>query len=976
MFRIRRNRPGALSRQLRRGALLSILAVGSQSGCTREFYRDWANQDASEAVFEKSRDPRWRLDMFSIEPPARSRFADPYDPEFPPAPPDDPTSEALSPVPQWPDSRLIVPAEGTGYIDMMEGWMQERAAYEAQARAEGSGRGAAGVANQPGNRPEPSQTPSPFAPRGGTPAPYVPDTAKPGTAAPGGSPPAQGAVPVSPADTKPGGTSAARNPRVNSGTDPQGSTPILLATARSGEKTAIPPPRPASSFTPREPGRAPGVKDGAVQRTSRQVVPSPDSAAATRAGQAAERTQIQPGSEALPARPFIPLDSKANEDEMTEETRREVNQIVPAGPGGTFNQEQAAELAGVLVPKVPPFNVAAAAGLPRNARPYVVTLQQAFTLALINARIYQLQLENLYNAALAVALQRFQFEPQFYAGMSPSTSPNGAGFPGESPINKFLYQTRKAPGGQMSTLSMGEVAGVGKLFNSGGQLLMGFANQLVFNFVGKNPIQPVQSFLPLTFVQPFLRGGGRAVILENLTQAERSLLYQVRSFAKFRQEFIVDMLTGGTITNFGSGFNFVGFSTGGNNDPTLGFIPVAVNFANVVIDRRNVAYFEQLAALYEQLIEGESSGLSQLQVDQVKSRLVGARSTLINDILTLRTSNDQFKQQIGLPPDTPMVPDLSLVQPYLDVFEEIDNWQKAANRKLEDVPRIVEKIPQLPDIVLDGHSILGMYKSSTTFDNEDELEATLQAAVRIALEYRLDLMNQRATLYDAWRKIRVAANALKGILNVSLTNQVFTPPTTTNPFAFVSQAKQFSLVLNAELPLIRVAERNAFRQAIIAYEQQRRALMNNEDFIKQQLRGDIRSMQVTYIQYEITKRNLVLNIRLKDQAFEQIVAPPQAQAGTQGLAQSANAATQTTNLIQFQSTLITSEVALINAYQSYQAARLTVYRDIGTLPYDEWEAFSELFPAEYRGPSLGTGTSNTRKPAASAASKPPRGVRR
>jgi len=30
-----------------------------------------------------------------------------------------------------------------------------------------------------------------------------------------------------------------------------------------------------------------------------------------------------------------------------------------------------------------------------------------------------------------------------------------------------------------------------------------------------------------------------------------------------------------------------------------------------------------------------------------------------------------------------------------------------------------------------------------------------------------------------------------------------------------------------------------------------------------------------------------------------------------------------------------------------------VYRDIGTLPYDEWEAFSELFPSEYNGPLIG-----------------------
>ena len=57
-----------------------------QSGCTREFYREWANQDVSEAIFEKSRDPRWRLDVFSVEPPALSRFADPYDQDAPAGP--------------------------------------------------------------------------------------------------------------------------------------------------------------------------------------------------------------------------------------------------------------------------------------------------------------------------------------------------------------------------------------------------------------------------------------------------------------------------------------------------------------------------------------------------------------------------------------------------------------------------------------------------------------------------------------------------------------------------------------------------------------------------------------------------------------------------------------------------------------------------------------------------------------------------
>ena len=102
------------------------LSTGAPLGCTREFYREWANQDVSEAVFEKSRDPRWRMDLFSVEPPMLSRFADPYDQDVPPAPPDDPAAEALSPVPQWPDNRLLMPVEGTGYLDLLEYWRRDR----------------------------------------------------------------------------------------------------------------------------------------------------------------------------------------------------------------------------------------------------------------------------------------------------------------------------------------------------------------------------------------------------------------------------------------------------------------------------------------------------------------------------------------------------------------------------------------------------------------------------------------------------------------------------------------------------------------------------------------------------------------------------------------------------------------------------------------------------------------------------------
>src|SRR3954447_26075590 len=108
--------PPARPGRARIAVVALALVAPACTGCGREYFRQWADQDVSEAVFEKTRDPRWSMNLFSIEPPALSRFAYPYDPDRPPAPPDDYAAEALSPVPQWPIFRLLTPAEGTGYL--------------------------------------------------------------------------------------------------------------------------------------------------------------------------------------------------------------------------------------------------------------------------------------------------------------------------------------------------------------------------------------------------------------------------------------------------------------------------------------------------------------------------------------------------------------------------------------------------------------------------------------------------------------------------------------------------------------------------------------------------------------------------------------------------------------------------------------------------------------------------------------------
>ena len=81
--------------------------------------------------------------------------------------------------------------------------------------------------------------------------------------------------------------------------------------------------------------------------------------------------------------------------------------------------------------------------------------------------------------------------------------------------------------------------------------------------------------------------------LEALTQAERNLVYAIRNFAKFRQEFTVATLTGGSVTNFGSAVPSLGFTGGGNTDPTVGFLNVLEDIQLIENDRRNIAAFEQ-----------------------------------------------------------------------------------------------------------------------------------------------------------------------------------------------------------------------------------------------------------------------------------------------------------------------------------------------------------------------------------------------
>ena len=75
--------------------LLAILTLCATSGCHRSYYRQQADAEAYALIREKANNPHWRLDRYTIEIDPLSRMFDPFDPDSPPMPEDDPTSHQL-----------------------------------------------------------------------------------------------------------------------------------------------------------------------------------------------------------------------------------------------------------------------------------------------------------------------------------------------------------------------------------------------------------------------------------------------------------------------------------------------------------------------------------------------------------------------------------------------------------------------------------------------------------------------------------------------------------------------------------------------------------------------------------------------------------------------------------------------------------------------------------------------------------------
>ena len=229
--------------------------------------------------------------------------------------------------------------------------------------------------------------------------------------------------------------------------------------------------------------------------------------------------------------------------------------------------------------------------------------------------------------------------------------------------------------------------------------------------------------------------------------------------------------------------------------------------------------------------------------------------------------------------------------------------------------------PTLPKVVVDGVDL-----------SSADLEQCYEVATRTAVENRLDLMNARAQLVDAWRQVAVFANGLLGTFNVAYHLDSSTPPDFAKPLAFQPARTRNQLVMNLEVPLVRVSERNAYRASLIAYQRARRALQEAEDRIVNDVRSEVRQLQVLAQTFKINQQAVELQYLQVESALETF-RQPQA-AGGAGGNNAGSAAALTQQLNQAYSNLPRVQQQLLKNWIDYQVGRQQLHLDMELMPLD------------------------------------------
>ena len=195
-------------------------------------------------------------------------------------------------------------------------------------------------------------------------------------------------------------------------------------------------------------------------------------------------------------------------------------------------------------------------------------------------------------------------------------------------------------------------------------------------------------------------------------------------------------------------------------------------------------------------------------------------------------------------------------------------------------------------------------------------------------------MNARAVVMDARRKVEIAANQLEASLGVRFSG--------TEGIAPGAKSKtNHNATLQFTTPMDQVLERNIYREALVVYQQQRRAYMLQEDTIKRSIRDAWRQLQVQEIKLDIDRAS-VRNAALQ---YENTSLQAGATQNTGGAAGGGGGGGQNNalNLLQALNSVLTAQNSLVQDWTTYETNRLNIYRDMGIMELDPRGVWTDPF---------------------------------
>jgi outer membrane protein TolC len=493
--------------------------------------------------------------------------------------------------------------------------------------------------------------------------------------------------------------------------------------------------------------------------------------------------------------------------------------------------------------------------------PIRLTLLEALEIAAASSRDFQDRKENVFQTALVLDLERNTFR-NIFSGEA------------QSGISTDLGGSRTVTGSESSASSS-----LSRTLKSGAALTTSLALDLVKLLTAERP-SSLGILADASISIPLWRGAGRHIVTEPLVQAERDVVYAIWEFERFKRSFAVDTATRylGVLSQFDQVEN------------------AEDNYRRLVSSTRRA---RRLA---------EAGRLPEIQVDQARQDELRARNRWVSARQSYASTLDQFKIFLGLPPDAQIELDRDVLQALAEKAQ--------ARLRIE-----LEQAPADTGTASYADAPIELRMPDMRFAGPYEMEP--QRAVALALEHRLDLRAGQERVYDAQRKVVVAADALGGeftLLGSARAGERRSLGTAGLDNAQLRPEKGFySALLSLNLPFERTAERNNFRNSLIALDRQVRSFQEREDQIKLEVHNGLRDL-------------LEFREGLRIQA--QAVRVAQRRVESTSLFLQAGRA-EIRDLLEAQEALVSARNALTSALLNYRIAELALQRDMGVLQVNE-----------------------------------------